>query len=366
MKKVALNSLHFFACLASVPLSFSLLTSPGFSQTHGAFANLEDGIAKAKQGDIQGAIASYNKAIQLHSRYDAAYCNRGSLRRKLGDRHGALADFTKAIELNPQLDAAYNNRGIVKWEQGDYQGAIDDYGKAIQLNPQYDDAYCYRGIVKSDQGDSYAAILDFNLAIALNPKFDIAYRHRGIANLEHGRTQLAFADFNKAIDINPASSQNYAARGHAHFHNSQLPSTLADYRQALQLDPGGPVYYRYFVYNIRAKMGEEADARADLLLQMNQIPPGTGDEWPRTIGKFLTDQIPENLLITAADVSGDETKTRQQRCEAWYYAGVKRLQRGETANARDCFRECRATAVRNYVEYRLAAIELKKLGVPVP
>jgi len=44
-----------------------------------------------------------------------AYNNRGDAKRVKGDLKGALADFDKAIELKPDLAAAYNNRALLSF-----------------------------------------------------------------------------------------------------------------------------------------------------------------------------------------------------------------------------------------------------------
>jgi len=61
--------------------------------------------------------------------------NRGVAKRKQGDLDGALADFNKVIEMKPDAVGAYNNRGHVKQAKGDFDGAIVDYSKVIDLKP---------------------------------------------------------------------------------------------------------------------------------------------------------------------------------------------------------------------------------------
>ena len=47
------------------------------------------------------------------------YINRGNAKCELGDYRGAIADYNKAIELNPKYVKAYYNRGIAKKRLGD-------------------------------------------------------------------------------------------------------------------------------------------------------------------------------------------------------------------------------------------------------
>ncbi|HEV7401782.1 MAG TPA: hypothetical protein VGO11_02605, partial [Chthoniobacteraceae bacterium] len=83
-------------------------------------------------------------------------------------------------------------------------------------------------------------------------------------------------------------------------------------------------------------------------------------DWPSRIADFLLGKLDEAALLTAAEAP-DAKKTRQQKCEAWYYAGVARLTAGEKAEAASCFRKCVATEVKSYFEYILAQSELPRL-----
>ena len=113
-----------------------------------AYAYLKSGRIMYENGDKLGAIAKYNKAIEIDPLYMLAYYNRGLSKSKIGDNQGAIDDYSKAIQINPQYIKAYFNRGLIKSNIGDNQGAIDDYNKAIQINPQYIKAYFSRGLIK--------------------------------------------------------------------------------------------------------------------------------------------------------------------------------------------------------------------------
>src|SRR5439155_5287672 len=66
-------------------------------------------IEKAKNGDLDGAIADFDHAIELNPKDDAPYYNRAQARRLKKDATGAIADYTRAIELGSTNPAAYNN-----------------------------------------------------------------------------------------------------------------------------------------------------------------------------------------------------------------------------------------------------------------
>jgi tetratricopeptide (TPR) repeat protein len=64
---------------------------------------------------------------------DQALLKRGMLRQSQGDHDGAIVDFGKAIELNPNLVQAYASRGVSREAKGDAGGAKSDYSKSIQI-----------------------------------------------------------------------------------------------------------------------------------------------------------------------------------------------------------------------------------------
>jgi tetratricopeptide (TPR) repeat protein len=126
---------------------------------------------KYQQGDYQGALNDYNRAIQINPGNANAYYNRGLLKAtKFQDPQGALADYDRAIKIKPGYDAAYNNRGNLKTEQlKDYQGALADYNRAIKLKPRNADAYYNRGVLKYTLlTDRAGGIADMQQAVKLS------------------------------------------------------------------------------------------------------------------------------------------------------------------------------------------------------
>src|SRR5262249_6411107 len=63
----------------------------------------DSALAKHMGGDLEGAIADYNRAVELNPKLARAYRDRGNVKRMKGDLDGAVADCTKAIELHPSF-----------------------------------------------------------------------------------------------------------------------------------------------------------------------------------------------------------------------------------------------------------------------
>lgn len=106
------------------------------------------GMLKAKQNDIPGALADYNKVIELDSKYAGAYNNRGILKAKQNDISGALADYNKVIELDPLPAHAYYNRGLLKERKlKDKKSAIQDFREAANLYRQQGDMSSERNAI---------------------------------------------------------------------------------------------------------------------------------------------------------------------------------------------------------------------------
>jgi tetratricopeptide (TPR) repeat protein len=128
------------------------------------------GIEKGKNGDLDGAIADFNRAIELDPKDDAPYYNRAQAKRLKKDTAGAIADYTRAIELGSTNPAAYNNRGNARADNNDPDGAIADYTRAIELKPDYARAYYNRAVAKEAKDDKAGAEADFKTAEKLDPE----------------------------------------------------------------------------------------------------------------------------------------------------------------------------------------------------
>jgi lipoprotein NlpI len=246
----------------------------------------------------------------------------------LGDEPKEMFKFYDvAIENKPDDAAACFHRGVTEDDNADYNRAIDDFSKAIDLNPNYVEAYRNRGIAKADIGDFAGAMADCNKAIELNPHYALAYRSRGFLRYNLFKYADALADFRKFCELDSKTSQDYP---------------------------------RFRIWLIRARSGEMGLATAELQNYLQYRKALEPEDWPIKIAYFLTDQLSEPDLFKAAE-NRDKKRNDDQHCEAWFFAGSKRLIEGDKTTAADYFTKCLATNAKVFQDYKSAAAELKYL-----
>ncbi|MEQ9551060.1 MAG: tetratricopeptide repeat protein [Coleofasciculus sp. G3-WIS-01] len=88
----------------------------------------------------------------------AALLNQGKQQLKAQDFLGAIASFEKAIQIKPDYPEAWNNRGLALGNLGDYESAIASYEKAIQIKPNYQLAWYNWGVALDKLGEKESTI----------------------------------------------------------------------------------------------------------------------------------------------------------------------------------------------------------------
>ena len=165
----------------------------------------------------------------------AAYTNRGLALAKKGNVDAAIADYTKAIAIDPNLAWAYYSRGEAYIQKGDVDRGIADYGKAIAIDPKNFLAYNNRGAAYYYKGEVDRAISDFTKVIAIEPNYAAAYHNRAAGYYRKRELAHAIADFAKAIEINPKDAAAYNGRSVAYLYKGDFGRAIADSRKAEQL-----------------------------------------------------------------------------------------------------------------------------------
>jgi len=145
----------------------------------------------------QDQLRGHNQVPEMDPEDPNAYNNRGIASAKEGRYEEALAHFTRAFRRNPVFADAYFNRGLVDLAIGQLGQAVSDFSSAIKIKPEIIEGYAKRGAVYFAMSRYSEAISDFTKIIEMAPTSAEAYFSRSLAFYANGRYDQAWQDVNK-------------------------------------------------------------------------------------------------------------------------------------------------------------------------
>ncbi len=117
------------------------------------------GVALAKQGDYQAAIAEFTRAIRRDPTCVDAFCNRALVYAALGNLGPAASDLAKVVEIRPTYVEAYVRQARLHAAINEHNEAISDLTRALEIDPQCAEAYFQRSLVHYARG-AYEEAMD--------------------------------------------------------------------------------------------------------------------------------------------------------------------------------------------------------------
>jgi protein O-mannosyl-transferase len=127
------------------------------------------GNALFREGLEEGAIAQYQKALQINPHYAEAHNNLAVALLQKGQVDEAIAQFRGTLEINPNYDLAHYNLGLALVRKGQVDEAIAEFQKALEVNPDSAEAHNNLGIELFQKGRIDEAILQFQESLRLKP-----------------------------------------------------------------------------------------------------------------------------------------------------------------------------------------------------
>ena len=134
-----------------------------------------------------------------------AHNNLGNTFLEKGQLDEAIAHYQKALQLKPDYANAYYNLGNALLRKGQLDEAITQYQEALQLNPDNAQARVNFGTALSQEGKLDEAITQFQQAAQIEPNNEETHNNLGAALLQKGRVAEAIAQFRQALQIAPAN-----------------------------------------------------------------------------------------------------------------------------------------------------------------
>lgn len=108
-----------------------LKRDPNDVEAHILLANALAGLK-----DMDGAVATFEKAVELDPDRSSTYSELGAVHLMTGNKQAAEAAFHKAIEIDPKSPAAHLSFSNFLWANGDLPRAEQEMKTALQLDPR--------------------------------------------------------------------------------------------------------------------------------------------------------------------------------------------------------------------------------------
>lgn len=225
------------------------------------------GIAYGEKGDIDCAIESFTKAMDLDPNNPRYPYNRARARYIQKDYINALDDCDTAIKLDSEKHIYYLLRGEIKRHLNDFKGALEDFNRLIKLKPDESAAYYYRAMVKKELGDISGAIQDYTESTRIKPNVN-AYNNLACLYYYNKEIDNAMICIDKAIKLSDEKDGNvFDTRGEIYMHMGELDKAIADFNKAIYISHDLRIAYvhRAICYRKLAEQEENDNIKLELI-----------------------------------------------------------------------------------------------------
>lgn len=195
------------------------------------------GLVFEQLGQLDNALISHHKAVQLDPEDANSHSNLGNIQRVLGKLPEAEVSCRQAIKLKPNFAVAFSNLGNALKDLGQLEQAEASYRQAITLNADYAEAYSNLGVTLIDLSRLLEAEKSCRQAIALKPDFVVAHDNLGLILTGLGRLEQAEVSCRQAITLKPDYAKAHNNLGNILKERGRFLEAEASFKHAIALDP---------------------------------------------------------------------------------------------------------------------------------
>ncbi len=244
-----------------------------------------------QQGDLRGAIAAYEQALELNPGRVEARISLARLLALDGRTSEAVQVAQRAVERAPENADGWAVLGMAYDWHGQVDRALEACRHAIDLTPDHADAHAYLaeahvdsgnwaeateiaskaldldgnsvdvqrnyGYVMEVQGNYTAAIEAYKRALEIHP--NLAYLHIALGNnyLALGDVGAGMKSFQRATEVDPKSVRAYYRLGRAHYERGELDQAQEVLEQAVDVDPQFGLAFGYLGFTYWSRRNYE-------------------------------------------------------------------------------------------------------------
>ena len=145
--------LHRMANVEGTTISFTSLQAPKDAKK--AFDKAQDAVHKNKLADAQ---KDFEKAVQIHPKYAAAWFELGRLHQRQNDAGEARKCYLEAVAADSKFISPYMGLTTLAIRENRWADVADTAGKIVKLNPiEFPEAHYYRAVANFNLQNLMAA-----------------------------------------------------------------------------------------------------------------------------------------------------------------------------------------------------------------
>ncbi|MFH1117615.1 MAG: tetratricopeptide repeat protein, partial [Pseudomonadota bacterium] len=232
----------------------------------------------------------WEAVLKVNKTSPAVYNNYGWVLMERGQLDRALALFEKAAELAPGMEAPYQNMGRIYYLMGDKSSAAAMFGKARKIGSKSAYPRIMIGYILREEGKHDEAVEYFLKEVKADPSSALLRAELALSHHAAGRVEEALAELDRAIGVDPLEPSSYVHKAMILNEKGDIKGAEPLLRRSLDLEPGAEAYnllgtvyarqgrmmdaYRDFrkAYSLKPELVGIRDNVARSLVEMNRIP----------------------------------------------------------------------------------------------
>ena len=124
-----------------------------------------------EKGDVDSAIAHFNKSLELKSDYPQTHYNLAYALLRKGGAEPAIGEARVGLTLDPNDPEAHVVLGMVLMTKGQLDEAVAQFSKALEIRPNHSKAHYNLAIALLDKHETGEAIAQYEKAIEAQPDY---------------------------------------------------------------------------------------------------------------------------------------------------------------------------------------------------
>jgi Tfp pilus assembly protein PilF len=205
----------------------------------------------------------------------AGYNNLANALAKQGKLDQAIATAERALGVDPDYGVVHYNLGNLYMQQGKFDLAKTHFEAALRLLPNYAEAHANYGQLLAERGDLDAGMSQFTQAIELNPALSRAQLNLGVALAKIGKAAAAIGPLREAARLNPESPQASYYLGSVYAAQNRYAEAEDWFNQALRIEPNfGPAHQS--LAQLLALQGKQTEAARHYQAALRLMRQGSG------------------------------------------------------------------------------------------